>query len=417
MEIRLAYAQGDLALEVPDWVDTACYGLSVSESQVSLADFADAIDRAQGRRWLDAASPLLIVNDGHRSTPTVRILEWLDRLDRINPTFLDRVSVLIACGTHSAPTEEHLLKIFGPYLDRMQARLSWHDCTDLSSMTRVGEDRFGKPVYLNTQAVVADQILMITSVEPHYFAGFTGGRKSLFPGLTDRATIERNMANSLECQPLRLEGNPMSEHLDELLRLFDISKVIAIQLVVDASQQVRSIYCGDINVTFREAVRDALKIFGHDVAEPFDVILAEVRPPLSGTLYQVQKGLENCQAACVDGGTVVVVAACQDGIGKRDFYDQAANWDREKNLPRDGVPRLGSHKLSRVNAMTRRIKVRVYSELPDDQPRRVFYEPVHDLKALFDECLHENDRNRLAVVYDAGHTVLKLAGAPTRAHR
>jgi nickel-dependent lactate racemase len=132
---------------------------------------------------------------------------------------------------------------------------------------------------------------------------------------------------------------------------------------------------------------------------------------LDRSLYQVQKALEHCQTVVVDGGTVVVVAACQDGIGKRNFYDLSDEWDRVNNRPKDGVPRFGSHKLSRVLAMTRRINVRLYSQLPDDQPRRVFYEPAHDLQALLTECLDKNNRRRLAVVHDAGHTVLKLAGA------
>ncbi len=410
MKIRLQYDRRDLDVDIPDRVDVVSYGLNGAPKQVSLTDFVDAFNNAGGDRWLADEPPLLIVNDGHRPTPTVRVLEWLNYCDK---TLLDRAPVLIACGTHTEPTSEQLQRIFGPFLGRIRPRLSWHDCNDLSSMVLVGTDRFGGDIYINRLAAKARKLMIITSVEPHYFAGFTGGRKSLFPGLTDRATIERNhnLANSLECQPLRLSGNPMAEQLLELLQLINTAGVFAIQLVVDATQQISDVFCGSLEETFKQAVEKSNRFFCNEVVEPFNLILAEVRPPLDGTLYQIQKALENCQAACADGGTVAVVAACKDGIGKRDFYDMAATWDRKNNQASDGTTRLGSHKLSRVNAMTRRINVRLFSELPDDQPRRVFYEPVHDLNALVGQCFHENDRNRLAVIYDAGHTVLKLAGA------
>jgi len=158
---------------------------------------------------------------------------------------------------------------------------------------------------------------------------------------------------------------------------------------------------------FREAARAARELYAYPVTEPYDLVLAEVRPPLDRSLYQIQKGLENTQMGVRDGGTDVVIGYCEDGVGSKPFFELAAIWDREKNQPRDGITRFGSHKLSRVNAMTRRINVRIFSTLPPDTPRRVFYEPVTDLRALMSECLSE-DRNRLAVVHDAGHSVLEL---------
>ena len=350
--------------------------------------------------------PLVIVNDGHRPTPTPRVLEWIDQFD---PEFLDRAPFLIACGTHGEPQPDHLEKIFGRYLDRVTGRVDWHDCRNQDSMVKLGQDHFGKDVYLNRIAVEADRCLVITSAEPHYFAGFTGGRKSFFPGLTDLATVERNhnLANSLDCAPLRLEGNPMSEHLQEMLGFVDLGKVASIQLVVDAGHRVSGIFCGGLQEAFLEAARASEELYAYPVDEPYDLVLAEVRPPLDRSLYQIQKALENTQMAVRDGGTIAVVAACEDGVGSEHFFELADIWDREKNAPRDGVARFGSHKLSRVNAMTRRINVRLYSQLSPETPRQVFYEPVANLQALVGECLNGKNK-RLAVVHDAGHSVLKV---------
>ena len=406
MDIRLAYGKDGLSIDVPDWVQVDRFGLSTVEKPAGYPEFSAAVVASGLADLLACESLLVVVNDGHRPTPTPTVLGWLDRHDS---SFLSRARFLIACGTHAAPTPEHLLKVFGPFLDRVRDRIAWHDCRDLSSMVEVGRDRFGQPVYLKREAAAAERILVITSVEPHYFAGFTGGRKSFFPGLSDLATIERNhnMANSLECMPLRLIGNPMSEHLHELLGLIDLSKVGSIQIVADVDHRPAGVFCGDLVGAFEAAARAARELYAYPVTEPYDLVLAEVRPPLDRSLYQIQKGLENTQMGVRDGGTDVVVGYCEDGVGSKPFFELAAIWDREKNAPSDGVTRFGSHKLSRVNAMTRRIKVRIFSTLPPDAPRRVFYEPVSDLQALMGECLSA-DRNRLAIVHDAGHAVLEL---------
>jgi nickel-dependent lactate racemase len=411
MEVKLAYADSEIGLDVPDWVELDRYDLTAFDQAVTYSDFLESIDSEGGTRLLEGELPLVIVNDGHRSTPTAKILEWLEKYDH---RLVDASPYLVACGTHGEPSPEHYRCIFGRFLDRIKPRLAWHDCTDISQMVRVGTDHFNADVWVNRRAVRATKLLVLTSVEPHYFAGFTGGRKSFFPGLANRATIERNhhQANSLECQPLRLAGNPMAEHLDEMLRLFGPEKIFSIQVVCDSAHTIGNVSCGRIDRAFAEAVKASEAIYARITTRPYDLVVAEVRPPLDRSLYQVQKALEHCQTTVVDGGTVVVVAACQDGIGKRNFYDLSDEWDRENNRPKDGIPRFGSHKLSRVLAMTRRFNVRLHSQLPDDQPRHVFYEPVHDLQALLAECLDKNDRKRLAIVHDAGHTVLKLAGAP-----
>lgn len=406
MEIRLAYGKDGLSIDVPPWVQMDRFGLTAVEKAAGFPEFSSAVKTSGLNDLLSADDLLVIVNDGHRPTPTPTVLGWLDHHD---PAFLDRARFLIACGTHAEPTDEHLAKIFGRFLDRVRSRMEWHDCRNLDTMVEVGRDRGGEPIYLNRTAAAAERMLVITSVEPHYFAGFTGGRKSFFPGLTNLATIERNhnMANSLDCAPLRLAGNPMSEHLTEILRAVDLSRVGSIQLVADAGHRVAGVFCGGLVEAFEAAVEAARQLYAYPVAEPYDLVLAEVRPPLDRSLYQIQKGLENTQMGVRDGGTDVVIGYCEDGVGSKPFFELAAIWDREKNAPSDGVTRFGSHKLSRVNAMTRRINVRIFSTLPPDAPRRVFYEPVNDIQALMGECLSA-DKNRLAVVHDAGHAVLEL---------
>lgn len=413
MSIKLTYANSEITLDLPPGVEAEQFGLSQVDHPVFLKNFVKCFTDASAAEFLADNRPLIIVNDAYRGTPTARILEWLDVCD---DTLIDRAHYLVATGTHAAPNDAQLGQIFGSFLPRLKGRVFIHDATDHESMVKVGTDRFGGDVYLNRMVKQYERLLVIGSVEPHFFAGFTGGRKSLFPGLSDLATTERNhnLANSLEAAPMKLYGNPVAEHLEELLGLLsrdDIEKIMTIQIVCDGGGLIGKVCFGPLDEAFEEAVLYAIRQYANVVDNHFDLAIAEIRPPLDSNLYQAQKALENCQAAVADGGAVLIVSACAEGIGSRFFFDQADTWNRETNRPGDGVIRFGSHKLSRVNMMSRRIRIHLHSNLDASIVRRVFIEPVENLQQFVNETLTNSEGKRLAVIHDAANSVLRISNA------
>ena len=407
LNIELRYGQGKLSVSLPQTFKVDEFSPATVSAGPAFADFRSEFENAGGEALLAAHEPLVIVNDACRTTPTMSILEWIDEID---PGFIDRARFLIATGSHRAPTEDQLNFVLGRFLSRLAGRLSVHDARDNDSMVSLGRDGFGAEVLLNRQVLDYHPTLVIGSVEPHYFAGYTGGRKAFFPGLTDLATIERNhnLANSMAAMPLRLDGNPVAEHLDELMAMVDIQDVMSIQMVLDASQDLAGVMCGSLAESFARGVTMAEEVFAHRVEVPYDIIFCEVLPPLDENLYQVQKALENSSRAVRDGGAVVLVSACAEGIGSQAFYELADHWDAEANRPTDGRLRFGSHKLSRVNATRRRIGVYLHSELSAVQVRRVYYEPLDNLSELSFIAGNINEEYRVAIVRDAGNTVLYL---------
>ena len=152
-------------------------------------------------------------------------------------------------------------------------------------------------------------------------------------------------------------------------------------------------------------------MFSYQAEQAYDLVLAEMRSPLDGNLYQAQKALENCQAAVKEGGACVVVSACSDGVGSTHFYELADTWDRTTNAPLNGPPKFGSHKLSRVNQLSEKILVGLNSELDATMINHVFYKSISDIDELIKKRSAENKKKksfRVAVVKDAGHTVLKI---------
>ncbi|MCK4462462.1 MAG: DUF2088 domain-containing protein [candidate division Zixibacteria bacterium] len=406
MSIELSFADGKLSIDIPDGVEVDEFAPIRVDKLLTFEQFRTEFQDSGGGKFLGEKPPLVVVNDAYRNTPTVTILGWLERIDR---QLLDEAPCIIATGAHDAPTETQLQKVFGPFLERIRERLTIHDANNYDAMVKLGIDDKGGDVWLNKVAAEYQRLLLISSVEPHYFAGFTGGRKSLFPGLSDLATTERNhnLANSMLAAPLKLKGNPVVEHLDGLMQFMDPSHLFGLQAVLDATGEIAALFCGQLEDAFSRATSRAEEIFAHEIDEQYDIVICELLPPLDKNLYQVQKALENCHEAVRNGGAIILVSACEEGVGSEHFVKLAESWDRSRNEPSDGRWLFGSHKLSRVNAHSQRIEVYLHSTLPETTARRVFYEPLDFVKKFLYLRSDQRELHRLAVVHDAGNMVLK----------
>ena len=407
MILKLTYGNSTLPIEIPDGVEVDEFSPARVKQPVTFDLFRDEFNKFGGTEFIDQPNLLIVVNDAYRNTPTPEILGWLDR---IKGGLLDTADFIVATGSHDPPTQKQLDTIFGTHLERVCQRLCVHNASDYDNLTRLGVDSMGGEVWLNNAVVSHERVILISSVEPHYFAGLTGGRKSLFPGLTDLATMERNhnLANSMLAGPLALEGNPVAEHLEELAGFVDQSHLFGLQAVLDADSAIASLFCGGLNEAFKHSVNRAEAIFAHKIEQQYDVVICEVLPPLDKNLYQVQKALENCHTGVRNGGAIILVSACEEGIGSEHFMQLAQNWDRSKNEPIDGTWRFGSHKLSRVIAHGLRIEIYIHSNLAQKIVRQVFYEPLDFVKKFLYLRSDQQELSRLAVVRDAGNTVLKV---------
>jgi len=405
MEIDFKYGKGILSLDIPASADVDIFQPSNKSKPFTSDNFKSIIENTNIKRLPNIDKFLCVVNDGYRNTPTAKILKWLSNIDK---RFLNNADFMIATGTHKAPTEDHYKNIFGEFYDQIKSRVKYHNAQDYDSMVKLGVDNLGGEVWINKAVKEYSSILIIGSVEPHYFAGFTGGRKSLFPGLSDVPTTERNhnMAISLDAAPLKIKGNPVAVHLESLLDLIDLDKINSIQIVMDSEHNVVNCFCGSLNDSFDEALSITKSIYSSKVEKQYDIVLAEILPPLDSSLYQAQKALEHCQGAVKDGGDIIIISACSEGTGSKFFFELAENWDRDQNRPINGEYQFGSHKLSRVNLMTKRINIRLVSEMKSEEVRRVFYEPLDNLQKFLYSREMDCEKINIGIVRDAGHMVL-----------
>ena len=135
--------------------------------------------------------------------------------------------------------------------------------------------------------------------------------------------------------------------------------------------------------------------------------MAEVLPPLDSNLYQLQKALENCQEAVRDGGAIILFSRCREGIGSEDFFHLAERWEPNGSVQINPEDTFGIHKLHRVFRIGRRIDIYLYSGLPKGVPERVYFRSCQSPQDIIDGLAEDSfDSVRMAVVRDAGHTVL-----------
>ncbi|MEA1979397.1 MAG: lactate racemase domain-containing protein [candidate division Zixibacteria bacterium] len=404
MDVEVDYDGSKMNLSFPAQVVVEQYRPAKADCPFTYEDYKDLFYRHEGGEYLKSNAPLFVVNDVHRNTPTALILSWFNKIDS---SLLKRAKFLIATGTHKPPDTIQHKKIFGDLFEQIKGNISVHDTYDLSGMKKIGQDQFGEDVFLNSLLFEHDKIIVINSVEPHYFAGYSGGRKSFFPGLTDFKTIERNhnLANSLESQPTRLSGNPMAEHLENLTSLFDTSNIFSVQIVFDADKKIAGITMGDLKKSFIDGIKIAEKYCIQTTTKKYDCIFSVLSPPLDRSLYQIQKGVENVRTVLNKNGSVVLISACNDGIGSDKFYKLSDEWDKEKNCHKSGLVKFGSHKLSRVNAMSKEYFVGIFSKLEETIVEHVFYKAVSNLGEFIEQNI--KPAMRVAIVHDSGNVVFK----------
>ncbi len=348
----------------------------------------------------DSGKLLIVINDLFRPTPTARVLKALR--SSLN---LESTKVLVATGLHPAKTSADPALLLGELVERLSDNLYVHDAYDEAGLSDFGGVR------LNRLFDWCNSVLIIGSVEPHYFAGFTGGRKIILPGCASFADVEQNHALAVDpnSQPLRRQGNPVWEDIQRRTTVLDCKAQYAIQVVCDHSQEIFFAGFGGWDVSYNQACEFVMDNYAHCVTEPFDIIISVVYPPLDRNLYQLQKSYEDVAAAIKDGGTILLLSSCQDGVGDDRFLKIAATLNSGGEATGEVGEELlmGIHKVKRTIALAGRCDLVLCSTLDASLLRDVPIAARWDPQASVNDLVQKYGNNcKIAVVLDAASQVL-----------
>jgi len=356
----------------------------------------------------DRRDILLLVNDATRPTPTGAIMKIIYPLLRGRD-----FKILIATGSHRAPTQEEYDFIFGELYGQLKDRVHVHDAKK-SPCYSLGKTRHGNDLMLNTLVRDADAIIPIGSIEPHYFAGYTGGRKCLMPGVAsyDCITANHKLAISPAAQAMVLKGNPVAEELDDAEQILEKLNIFAIMTVLDGEHRVYAAAAGDLKESFYSLLPRADEVFVVPIQRQADIVVTVALEPNDIDLYQSQKALDNGKTALKEGGIIILVSACRSGVGSQAFMDLLSSEPTCKAVidKLDREYKLGYHKAGKMAEIG--VKARMWAVTPLDRTlmSKAHMRPFESVSEALKEALKEKGPSaRVTFILDGGMTIPRLS--------
>ena len=268
---------------------------------------------------------VIIASDHTRPVPSKVILPpMLEQIRSVSPDA--KITILIATGCHRETTREELADKFGEDFVQKE-HIYIHDCDEREKLRNIGTLPSGGECEINTLALDADLLLAEGCIEPHFFAGFSGGRKSVLPGVAGRTTVLSNHCSEFIDSPYArtgvLEGNPI--HEDMLWAAKQAKLAFIVNVILDGEKNAIYAVAGEPEAAHRAGV-DFLKSLCGAKAVPADVVITTNGGyPLDPNMYQAVKGMTAAEATVKKDGVIIMLARSGDGIGGDHFYHQLAD--------------------------------------------------------------------------------------------
>ncbi len=338
-------------------------------------------------------SVLIVASDATRATGSAQIVNLLvRRLIQSGVTPAD-IAIIFATGIHRPVREDEKAELLSPFIAQ-RIRTINHDAYDAGNLVRIGETADGAPIEVNRALKEFSKVILTGGVGFHYFAGFTGGRKSICPGLASAETIEQTHMLALDFEPGGrragvgtglLKGNAVSEECERVAAL--INPAFAVNAIVTDSGVVEQIFAGHWRTAHARACEAYLQTHSQKIPEKRDLVIVSCGgAPYDINMIQAHKALDMAEHACADGGTIVLLAECGDGLGRPDFL----KWFESENS-RALEGRLRNH--YEVNGQTawalltktEKFRVHIVTKLNDEEVRRMRMIPAKSVESVLAE--------------------------------
>jgi lactate racemase len=416
-EMQLAYGSGTVNLAfAEDRLEVLAPNVAsrepLSDLEIGLA-FDSPIESAPLEELLTPGETVLIVaSDATRATASAQLINLLVRRVIQQGVSPADITIIFANGIHRPTTATEKQALLTPFIVQ-RIKVADHNAFDEKQLTLLGETERGTPVELNRALTEFSRVILTGGINFHYFAGFTGGRKSVCPGLASARTIEATHMLALDFDrggrrsgvgSGMLEGNAVHEECERVAAL--ISPAFSINAIVDERGQATQVFAGDWRAAHREACDQYLREHSTRISDKRDVVIASCGGyPYDINLIQAHKTLEMAAGACKEGGTVVLLAECRDGLGRPDFL----KWFESKNAAALESRLRESYEVNGQTAWSlltkaERFRVVLVSQLPDEEVTRMRMTPARSL----DDALEKLDGMAHGFILPRGAVLLPI---------
>ncbi|MGE5627462.1 MAG: nickel-dependent lactate racemase [Solirubrobacterales bacterium] len=290
----------------------------------------------------DKKSMIIISSDHTRPVPSkVTMPILLRRIREANPGI--DITILIATGFHRPTTTEELINKFGPEIVESE-KIVIHNAFDDQAMIKLGTLPSGGELIINKLAVETEFLIAEGFIEAHFFAGFSGGRKSVLPGIASAATVMANHCGEFIASPFARTGvltnNPI--HKDMLYAAEKSKLAFILNVVIDSEKRVINAFAGHSEKAHLKGCEFVMELSKVERIPADIAVSTNGGYPLDQNIYQSVKGMTAAEATCNEGGVIIMVSACNDGHGGQSFYDNLADaatprelLDRIAKVPRN----------------------------------------------------------------------------------
>ena len=411
MKLEFGYGSGVQTVEVPEENLLAVLEsnpkehLRRGEEAVRYA-LANPIGAPLLRNIVKAGQKIAIVtSDISRPLPSYDVLPAvLDELYAGGAKAED-ITVVLALGSHRRHTPEEMEHLVG---ERCWQEVRCVD-SDVNDCVHLGVTTAGTPVDITRTVAEADVRICLGNIEFHYFAGYSGGAKAIMPGVSTPAAIQQNhrMMVSADACAGKLEGNPVRADIEEAGAICSIDYIV--NAVLDEHKKIVFAVAGDVTQAHRVGCAYLDEMYRKKLTQQADIVLvSQGGAPKDANLYQVQKALDNAKHAVRDGGTIILMGACPEGLGSKKFEEWLTTAPTAHSMV-EKIGRqfeLGGHKAAAIGMVLDRAQIDLVSEMDDDFVRSIFLNPQPTAQAAFDAAMEKYGKDASVIAMPYGGATL-----------
>ncbi len=389
MKLEFGFGKGTQTVELPEanllgvlTANTVEYDLT-GEAEVERA-LAEPIGAPRLEEVVKPGEKIVVVtSDITRPCPTWQIMPALLRHLYAAGVKREDITLVFALGSHRHHTPEEMQHLAG---EQAYNEITCVD-SDPEDCLNLGVTKAGTPVDITRVVAEADRRICLANIEYHYFAGYSGGAKSIMPGVSNRAAIQANHSMMVrpEAHAGRLAGNPIREDIEEAAAICGIDYIV--NVVLDEHKQIIKAVAGDVTAAHRAGCAFLDTLYRKEIAKKADIVLvSQGGAPKDLNLYQTQKALDNAKHAVREGGVIVLIGSCKEGLGEKTFQQ----WIEAATCPKDLIDRvqanfkLGGHKAAAIAMVLENADVYLVSEMPEELTRKCFLTPFASAQQALD---------------------------------
>ncbi|MFR3567217.1 MAG: nickel-dependent lactate racemase [Paraclostridium sordellii] len=333
MEIKLPYSKSGMYVNIPDknmikvlQSKAHDFKTTLSESEIVKKALENPIESETLEELVkDKKDVVIITSDHTRPVPSrITLPIILNKIRNSNPDI--DIKIIISTGCHRPSTREELVYKMGEEIVDKE-NIIMHFANNEESMVKVGKLPSGGDLIVNKAIMETDLLIAEGFIEPHFFAGFSGGRKSVLPGVASVKTIMYNHCSEFIDSPYARTGNLKNNpiHEDMLQAAKSVNLAFILNVAIDKDKKVIGAFAGNLEKAHEAGCEFVTKLSKVDSVDADIVVSTNGGYPLDQNIYQTVKGMTAAEATCKENGVIIMVSACNDGHGGQSFYDSVAS--------------------------------------------------------------------------------------------